>query len=77
MAHNQKSNSNSGSVPFFARYLEGQIPQELSEEDLNVINGGGDLRDKGDVGTDKYPSDSDEAETQKYPSDSDEVVVSW
>ncbi|MEO1347945.1 MAG: microviridin/marinostatin family tricyclic proteinase inhibitor [Cyanobacteria bacterium J06635_15] len=67
---NNKQGSKAKAVPFFARYLEGQIPQELSADDLKEISGGGDFK------TEKYPSDSDEAETQKYPSDSDEADVS-
>ena len=59
--------SNGQELPFFARYLEGQIVQELSEEELKKINGG--------VGvgvTYKYPSDADEEQTMKYPSDGDD-----
>jgi bacteriocin-like protein len=54
-------------VPFFARYLEGQVTQDLSEEELKKISGG--------VGvgvTHKHPSDADEEHTTKYPSDGDD-----
>lgn len=60
MTHN---NQNSEPTPFFARYLEGQIAQELSEENLNEIAGGnGDL-----IQTKKFPSDAEEIELPAIP----------
>ena len=67
--HNDKYDAKG--LPFFARYLEGQIDQEISDEALEKIAGGG----KGRVETEKYPSDNDEVETKKYPSDDDDVNV--
>lgn len=52
------------SVPFFARFLEGQ---ELPQVQTDVKAGG-----KGLKPTQKYPSDIDEAVTLKYPSDGDD-----
>ncbi|NES19298.1 MAG: microviridin/marinostatin family tricyclic proteinase inhibitor [Symploca sp. SIO3E6] len=43
-------------VPFFARFLESQISEELE---------GGPM-------THKYPSDADEPTTYKYPSDEED-----
>ncbi|MEM9816465.1 MAG: microviridin/marinostatin family tricyclic proteinase inhibitor [Cyanobacteria bacterium P01_D01_bin.6] len=61
-------------VPFFARYLEKQITQELSEEEAKEVSGGASP-----LVTFKTPSDIDEVSTpkktyvtQKYPSDGDE-----
>ncbi len=58
-------------VPFFARYLEGQIAQDLSEtlsEDAMETVQGGQV-----AVTEKYPSDQDEvAVTLKYPSDQED-----
>ncbi|MBE7384948.1 MAG: microviridin/marinostatin family tricyclic proteinase inhibitor [Leptolyngbya sp. SIO1E4] len=59
--------SNSQAIPFFARYLEGQSVQDLSEEDLKNISGG-----NGSGTTNKHPSDADEEHTTKYPSDGDD-----
>lgn len=68
---NQNYDFNTQEVPFFARYLEGQITQDLSEKELKQINGGKNLAVTG-----KYPSDADEEVTHKYPSDDDELP-SW
>lgn len=68
----------SQAVPFFARFLEGQTPEEVSEEDMDAVNGGIKFvtlkypSDGEDNVTKKYPSDTDEYVTLKYPSDSDE-----
>ena len=35
-------NYDAAAVPFFARYLEGQVTQELTAEDLDKISGGND-----------------------------------
>lgn len=65
-------------LPFFARYLEGQITQDVSEEDAKQISGGASP-----LVTFKYPSDIDEVAkpkkfdvTHKYPSDGDESIDS-
>jgi hypothetical protein len=52
---NKKNDSKTQRLPFFERYLEGQIPQALSKENLKKINGG-----DGYATTHKYPSDGDE-----------------
>lgn len=60
MTHNKQDPE---PTPFFARYLEGQIAQELSEEILNEIAGGnGDL-----IQTKKFPSDAEEIELPAIP----------
>jgi hypothetical protein len=79
MSEISKQNSNFEAVPFFARYLEGQI-EELSEEEMEAAIGGSinttlkypsDMEDAGSM-TKKYPSDTDVATTDKYPSDGDD-----
>ncbi|HEU4390183.1 MAG TPA: microviridin/marinostatin family tricyclic proteinase inhibitor [Blastocatellia bacterium] len=53
------------SVPFFARYLEGQeFPRVKTDIKAGIIR------------TLKYPSDIDEDVTLKYPSDGDEAPTS-
>ncbi|MEM1308058.1 MAG: microviridin/marinostatin family tricyclic proteinase inhibitor [Cyanobacteria bacterium P01_H01_bin.153] len=64
---NQQRDPNCREVPFFARYLEGQITQNLSEEELRQVNGG-----NGVLTTHKYPSDFSDPVTHKYPSDGDD-----
>jgi Serine endopeptidase inhibitors len=72
MSNNSKHNDlNQSSVPFFARYLEGQI-QDLSEEEMTEISGGSMMT------TMRYPSDNEDAGngtvvTQKYPSDDEDA----
>jgi hypothetical protein len=70
----------SQNLPFFARFLEGQACEDLTEEEIASVNGGcgfatrkypSDQEDGGFV-TEKYPSDADEFVTLKYPSDNDE-----
>ncbi|BAY24887.1 hypothetical protein NIES2100_46850 [Calothrix sp. NIES-2100] len=67
----------SPAVPFFARYLEGQYCEDLSEEESSAVGGGTTLYTK------KYPSDQEEsgcvtnkfkdlAQTLKYPSDQED-----
>ena len=64
MADKKRANLNAHAVPFFARYLEGQL-EELSEEEAEALGGGGCS-----LTTKKYPSDCDEGPvTLKYPSD--------
>ncbi|MBP5971188.1 microviridin/marinostatin family tricyclic proteinase inhibitor [Brasilonema sp. CT11] len=87
MSDNDQQTSNDKAVPFFARYLEGQSCEDLSEEEMENIHGGygktsAPAKDgivmtmkypsDNEDGTKKAPSDSDEAMTQKYPSDGDE-----
>ena len=74
MSDKEKQGLQSEAVPFFARFLEGQGSEELSDEEMQAIAGG----KKKDVTTMKYPSDSDEGEdmitTLKYPSDNEDSV---
>ena len=75
MSEINKQNLNAKEVPFFARYLEGQGYEELSENELDNIRGGY-LHPK--PTTRKYPSDSEDGGdggpvTLKYPSDNDEA----
>ncbi|MEH1962620.1 MAG: microviridin/marinostatin family tricyclic proteinase inhibitor [Nostoc sp.] len=62
---------NSQAVPFFARFLEGQNGEDLSDQQSEAISGGQTAM------TQKFPSDSEDGvvETKKYPSDSDEQAV--
>jgi hypothetical protein len=84
MSDQNKEDLNSEAVPFFARFLEGQSAEEMSEEEMEAVKGGGDAmtmkypsdQEDGGVVTRKYPSDGDDYDvTQKYPSDSDEGGV--
>jgi Serine endopeptidase inhibitors len=78
MSENHKQDLKQEAVPFFARYLEGQICEDLSDEQMQAVVGG----KKKDLATTlKYPSDSEEDSepivvTQKYPSDSDDYTYS-
>ncbi|MEH2380496.1 MAG: microviridin/marinostatin family tricyclic proteinase inhibitor [Nostoc sp.] len=60
---------NSQAVPFFARFLEGQNAEDLSDQQSEVISGGCTAVTK------KYPSDSDEAGTQQCPSGNEDAGV--
>ncbi len=73
MSKQDKQKLNSKAVPFFARYLENQL-DELSEEEMNAVVGGCPLPPVkgGNLVTEKFPSDSDEAMTMKYPSDNED-----
>ncbi|MEC4813251.1 MAG: microviridin/marinostatin family tricyclic proteinase inhibitor [Scytonema sp. PMC 1069.18] len=71
-------------LPFFARFLEGQFCEDLSEEEMETVQGGMQCPDhtlpKKDVifTTLKYPSDNEEGGdlvTKKHPSDTDEFAV--
>ncbi|MBX9253669.1 microviridin/marinostatin family tricyclic proteinase inhibitor [Desmonostoc muscorum CCALA 125] len=79
MPENKPEEAKSQAVPFFARFLEGQSFEDLSDEESEAISGGklGVTKKKGDdlVQTLKYPSDNEDAVTKKYPSDADEVVT--
>jgi hypothetical protein len=71
MSDINKQDLNSEAVPFFARYLEGQVCEELSEEEMEVVRGG-----DGNTTTLKYPSDQEDGGgtvmTQKFPSDQED-----
>ncbi|WP_298920284.1 microviridin/marinostatin family tricyclic proteinase inhibitor [uncultured Nostoc sp.] len=78
MSENKPEELNSQAVPFFARFLEGQSFEDLSDQESEGIGGGScgvtnkhkdELRE-----TRKYPSDKDDVVTEKYPYDSDEQV---
>lgn len=67
----------SPAVPFFARYLEGQYCEDLSEEESSAVGGGTIVVSK------KYPSDHEDGgcitsklrdivTTLKYPSDNED-----
>lgn len=60
---------NSPAVPFFVRYLEGQL-EDLSQEEAESISGGR----CGNNLTRKYPSDNEDgiAVTLKFPSDQED-----
>ena len=68
-------------VPFFARYLEGQINfiEEISEEETQTVAGGTGGKKKLPIKavTEKFPSDQEESGgtvvTLKFPSDQEEV----
>jgi len=71
-------------VPFFARYLEGEFLSELSEQEMDEVQGGigyggGKFENENIVHTLKYPSDSEDASsgydsiTRKYPSDAEDM----
>jgi hypothetical protein len=91
MSDNDRSDFNSQAVPFFARYLEGQFCEDLSEEEMEAVQGGttfvtlkypSDNEEGGHGGgviTNKFPSDKEDwgggVVTRKYPSDADEYAV--
>ena len=62
MSNNDNLAKNSSSVPFFARYLEGQFISELSEEEMDQVQGGKIFsRPIEDIAyTLKYPSDNED-----------------
>jgi len=65
MSDNNNQEKNSSSVPFFARYLEGQFLAEVSEEEMDEVQGGFRHIDFKDF---DFPI----AVTRKYPSDHEE-----
>jgi len=91
MSENDKPGLNSQAVPFFARYLEGQFCEDLSEEETETVQGGttfvtlkypSDNEEGGTGGgiiTNKYRFDKDDwgggIVTKKFPSDADEYAV--
>jgi Serine endopeptidase inhibitors len=40
MSDNKQQDTNSQGLPFFARYLEGQFCEDLSEEEMQEVQGG-------------------------------------
>ncbi|MEA5627147.1 microviridin/marinostatin family tricyclic proteinase inhibitor [Nostoc sp. UHCC 0251] len=71
MSENKPEELNSQAVPFFARFLEGQSFEDLSDQESEEI-GGGHI-----AVTKKYPSDNEEGGrgtfvTQKFPSDNED-----
>ncbi len=62
MSNNDNAANNSSSVPFFARYLEGQFISELSEEEMDEVKGGkiASLPIEDIVYSLKYPSDNED-----------------
>ncbi|MCC5647407.1 microviridin/marinostatin family tricyclic proteinase inhibitor [Nostoc sp. CHAB 5824] len=82
MSENKPEELNSQAVPFFARFLEGQSFEDLSDQESEGIGGGvqavtlkypSDNEDGGAV-TLKYPSDNEDGgvATRKYPSDNED-----
>jgi hypothetical protein len=68
----KNSPEESQAVPFFARFLEGQNFEEISEEESEAVSGGTTITSS------KYPSDKEDcgenAMTKKYPSDCADVA---
>lgn len=73
MSDVNKEDLNSEVVPFFARYLEGQLTEELSDEEAEALSGG-----RGGRRWRKYRYDHDDSSgggsvtTAKYPSDNED-----
>jgi hypothetical protein len=79
MSDSDKQVSNDKAVPFFARYLEGQFCEDVSEEEMESVHGGLSVistpAKDGMVMTLKFPSDNEEngsGVTEKYPSDKED-----
>ncbi|MEH2310878.1 MAG: microviridin/marinostatin family tricyclic proteinase inhibitor [Nostoc sp.] len=82
MSENKPEELNSQAVPFFARFLEGQNFENLSEQESEEISGGNcgvtkkNKKNKDTIAqTLKYPSDQEDVVTKKAPSDSDEAFT--
>ncbi|MEH1837467.1 MAG: microviridin/marinostatin family tricyclic proteinase inhibitor [Nostoc sp.] len=79
MSENKPEELNSQAVPFFARFLEGQSFEDLSDQESEGIGGGNCRVTKKEkhttVETRKHPSDQEDGVTKKYPSDSDEQFM--
>ncbi|MCC5660665.1 microviridin/marinostatin family tricyclic proteinase inhibitor [Nostoc sp. XA010] len=77
MSESKPEELNSQALPFFARFLEGQSFEDLSDKESEGIGGGscGVTKKENDelVQTLKFPSDQEDL-TKKYPSDSDEQI---
>ncbi|MDZ7955767.1 microviridin/marinostatin family tricyclic proteinase inhibitor [Nostoc sp. DedQUE09] len=69
MSENKPEKLNSQAVPFFARFLEGQSLEDLSEEESKAIIGGGCNNN----GTNKNKDEL--VTTLKFPSDQEEGAV--
>mgnify|MGYP001798472241 CR=1 FL=1 len=69
MSQKDEKKVNSHSVPFFARYLEGQYCEDLSEEEMNEVHGGLSKREKIKIDP-SHPKDI--VMTMKYPSDNED-----
>ncbi|OYD95720.1 hypothetical protein CDG76_12365 [Nostoc sp. 'Peltigera membranacea cyanobiont' 210A] len=81
MSENKPEELNSQAVPFFARFLEGQSLEDLSDEESKAIIGGcnnatNQNNDEG-VQTLKFPSDQEDGTTvtKKHPSNNDKYAV--
>jgi hypothetical protein len=74
MSDKHQQESNSQALPFFARYLEAQFCEDLSEEEMEEVQGG--LRYAAPP-TRKHPPESPDgiAITLKYPSDREDVGI--
>lgn len=80
MSDMDKQDLKQEAVPFFARYLEGQINfiEEISEEETQAVAGGTGVNKKSPLKavTEKFPSGHEEnggiAVTQKFPSDQED-----
>ncbi|MEO0685543.1 MAG: microviridin/marinostatin family tricyclic proteinase inhibitor [Cyanobacteria bacterium J06649_11] len=75
MSEKDNKNFNSNAVPFFARYLEGQYCENLSEEEMDEVYGGLSKPEKIKIDpshpkylvmTMKYPSDNED-NSPKHP----------
>lgn len=85
MSENKPEELNSQAVPFFARFLEGQSFEDLSDEESEGIGGGNygltkkksglTKKNKGKVQTKKFPSDQEDVVTEKHPCDHEEQLV--
>ncbi len=62
MSENNNQEKNSSNVPFFARYLEGQFLTEVSEEEMDEVQGGiRNIKNIKDIVVSlKYPSDQED-----------------
>jgi hypothetical protein len=69
MSEKDKKKFDSSAVPFFARYLEGQYCEDLSEEEMDEVYGGLSKRQKIKIAP---PHPKDIAVTMKYPSDNED-----
>lgn len=84
MSENKPKELNSQAVPFFARFLEGQSFEDLSDEESEGIGGGScglTKKDKAQTKnypkpqTKKFPSDQEDVVTEKHPSDDEQMFV--